>query len=280
MKFGDGRKYQVKFDVLSRINPHPEHSFWGLAMLVARHNPRHYEPQRFLVEVESKRGPTVYASVRALGSHYLRSTAATGHFIVMLNRKYVRSYRPSYAVLSLFPSWRAYGRKYTNAERLASAGSAKLPKFHGTPRQIVGAAVNYMKSLHIKSVCPDIHDEGDMLRDTVSEILSSRTAHCAGFMTLLDALLRKAGVQSNPCLLNFEGMPPLSFSVPGPLFANHVILYIPVMDKFVDPLFAGSNRVIKLPLSQTTLTWKNNARAVFPGYLTFNTVTGSFMAVH
>ncbi|HEX7341828.1 MAG TPA: hypothetical protein VF269_06100 [Rhodanobacteraceae bacterium] len=280
LKFDDGHQYQVKFDALYRINPHPKHSFWGLAVLVARHNPRRHEPERYFIDVESKHGPTVYASVRTLGSHYLRSTAATGHFIVMLNSKYVQTYRPSYAVLSLLPSWRAFGHMYTDAEHLASAGSQNLPTFHGTPEQIVGAAVNYMKSLHIKSICPDIRDGGDMPHDTVFEILSSRTTSCAGSMTLLRALLHKSGVNSDPVLLNFNGMPPLSFSVPGPLFARHVILYIPVMEKFVDPLFAGSNRDIRLPLSQIKLTWKNGARLAFPGYVGFNTVTDSFMAVH
>lgn len=278
LKFGGGRQYQVKFDGLYQDNPHPEHSFWGLALLMARHNPRQFEPQRFLVEVESKHGPVVYASIRTAGSHYLRSTAATGRFIVSLYGDEVQNYRPAYAVFSLLPSWAAYGKLFTAAGRLASAGSEKLPEFHGSTQQILGAAVNYVKSLHIKY---NTFYAGDLPRETVSEILSTRAADCVGFVTLLHALLRKAGVKSDPVLLNPDGTPPLSFSVPGPRFTRHAILYIPALDKFVDATFAASrNSEFRLPFSHTKVTWKNLARVIYPGYVTFNTVTNSFMAVH
>jgi transglutaminase-like putative cysteine protease len=239
-----------------------EYSAWIFERVVGRK-----DQSRLFVVVRRHDGPTVCASLRSSGMHYQYSTAKSGSFRVLLDSNWVQSARPDYLTLSPVCSWGELARRYMKMQTLAMAGSDQLPTFTGTIQKKVDAAVRYVKARGIQYDAKP--DQGGYPHQNIADVLTAGRTDCKGFTTLLYALLRKAGVKSDPVLLNAHGMTPMSFSVPD-RWPDHVMLYVPGLGRYID--LTGS-----LP-SRGEFTWQTSADS-YAGDVVLDLATGRFGVV-
>ena len=100
--------------------------------------------------------------------------------------------------------------------------------------------------------------------------LATGRGDCKALATLADALLQRTGIDAHVILLSSSSIPPLSFNVPDALWSPlHVILYIPVLDAYVDPTRMAARGV----------DWKTSAET-YRGAIALDTATGYFVVVH
>jgi transglutaminase-like putative cysteine protease len=258
----DGKTRQwFRFETDNKLQRN-EYSAWIFTQIVGRE-----DHSRLFVVVRQHNGPVICASARNSGMHYQYSTAKTGGFRIPLESDWVQSARPDYVTISPVCSWASLAKQYMNMQAKALVGSDQLPTFNGTVQEKVNAAIGYIKARNIQyDATPDV---GGYPRQDVAKILKEHRTDCKGFTTLLYALLRKAGVESAPVLLNAHGMTPMSFSVPDHWF-NHVILYVPGLDRYID-------LTVSLP-SHGEYTWQTSANP-YAGDVVLNLVKGRFDVV-
>lgn len=259
----DGRSSRwFRFETFRELRWQNEYSAWIFKRVVGRK-----DQSRLFVVVRVHNGPNVCASLRSSGMHYQYSTAKSGTFRVLLDSNWVQSERPDYVTLSPVCSWSRLSRRYMKMQTLAMVGSDRLPTFTGTIEQKVDAAISYIKARNIQyDATPD---QGGYPSQNVAEVLDVHRTDCKGFTTLLYALLRKSGVESDPVLLNAYGMTPMSFSVPDN-WSNHVMLYVPSLDRYID-------LTVSLP-SHGEYTWQTSVDS-YAGDVVLNLVTGRFGVV-
>lgn len=96
-------------------------------------------------------------------------------------------------------------------------------------------------------------DGGIIPRYTAAQVYRRRQGDCKDQVILLQTLLRAAGIDSSPALMDLR---PDNFSlpdVPAHFVFNHVIVYVPSLDLYLDPTFtdaAGAflpNRLLDKP---------------------------------
>lgn len=237
-------------------------SAWSLKRVIGRG-----QHSNLYVRVNSPNGPIVYASARNSGMHYHYSTERTGNFGILLESGWVPSARPDYLIISPVRSWSLFASTYMRHEAAAMRGMDRLPRFKGSPSEVIDQAIRYIASQDIRY--DDTVNVGGYPKETVTTILAAREADCKGFTTLLYALLRKSGITSQPMLFNAFGVPPLSFDVPG-TWPNHVMLYVPQIRKYID--------ITVSLFSHGEYTWRSSADA-YEGDLGLDLATGTFMVV-
>jgi hypothetical protein len=258
---GNSRRW-FRFETVRELRWQNEYSAWIFERVVGRK-----DQSRLFVVVKSHNGPTVCASLRSSGMHYQYSTAKSGSFRALLDSDWVQSARPDYVTLSPVCSWGDLARRYMRMQALAMAGSDQLPTFTGTVRQKIDAAVRYVKARGIQYDAKP--NQGGYPRQDVAEVLETGRTDCKGFATLLYALLRKSGVESDPVLLNAYGMTPMSFSVPD-RWSDHVMLYVSSLDRYVD-------LTVSLP-SRGEYTWQTSSNP-YAGDVVLDLVTARFGVV-
>jgi len=75
---------------------------------------------------------------------------------------------------------------------------------------------------------------GGYVPQSAEEVLNQRYGDCKGYVTLLQALLKAKGIKSEPVLIYF-GEDYSLLPAPTPEQFNHVILYLPEFDLYLDP---------------------------------------------
>jgi hypothetical protein len=258
---GKSRRW-LRFETVRKSRWQLEYSSWIFKRVIGRK-----DQNRLFVVVRNHNGPIVCASIRSSGMHYQYSTAKSGSFRILLDSDWVQSARPDYVAISPICSWGNLAHRYMKMQIVAMAGSDQLPTFTGTVHQKVDGAVRYIKTRGIRyDATPD---EGGYPHQDVAEVLKAHRTDCKGFTTLLYALLRKSGVESEPVLFNAYGMTPMSFSVPDH-WSNHVMLYVPSLDRYID-------LTVSLP-SHGEFTWRTSAEP-YAGDVVLDLVTRRFGVV-
>lgn len=185
----------------------------------------------YLIAIGSH-GLPIYASIRSHGVHNLFSTVTSrdGYIRINLNSTDVMADQPDYFVISPYESWRNVASIYKQKEVKLASSRVSLPQYSGNNLSKIIDVVKFIKSINwvgaknVTSFFP---------WQTVDDVLSTKTTDCKGLVTLFQAMLLRSGISSHVVSLNAFGMPPLSFQVPSN-WANHVIVYIPEIDKYVD----------------------------------------------
>ncbi len=75
---------------------------------------------------------------------------------------------------------------------------------------------------------------GGYVPQSAEEVLNQRYGDCKGYVTLLQALLKAKGIESEPVLV-YLGEDYGLFPAPTPEQFNHAILYLPEFDLYLDP---------------------------------------------
>jgi transglutaminase-like putative cysteine protease len=155
---------------------------------------------------------------------------------------------------SSFDSWHAYGRQvFVGAD----------PKSHPTPdvdklaeeitrgisdRRLQAAAIYDWVARNIRYF-QVVLGRGGMVPHDTAFILANRYGDCKDHASLMRALLLSKGIESEFVLINSGAKAYKAFDVPLPTF-DHMILYVPEFDRYVDPTVAvGSFQALPASLS-------------------------------
>ena len=241
---------------------HANHdSFLSISQSVARN-----DRLNIYIIVKGSKGIPLYASTRLSGGHQLLTTLdnKSGYIFVALESKSVLSAEPDYFVISPYSSWEQVASIYKEKEAELISNQKSLPRYFGSYDVKISMIVRFMSGIkwhganNVTSFFP---------WQKVDEALHSRTTDCKGLVTVFQAMLLKSGIDSHVISLNASGMPPLSFQVPSN-WANHVIVYIPKIGKYVD--------ISSVVFGNTT--WVSSADE-FVGEVALDVDTGKFVVM-
>lgn len=213
----------------------------------------------------------IYADIRSHGVSRRISTEdnARHRFHVQLESGDVVSSNPDYVVISPIRSWATFAAIYKGRENSLVSGTSDLPFFHEkTDEETISDVVRYLKAGGW-AYSPYTASVGDAFPSRkVADILQGSMADCKAFVTVFQAALLRSGIPAHPILLNHLGHAPLSRSVPSG-WPDHVILYVPAVNKYVDVTRAIFGNE----------TWQESAQ-VFRGYPALDVDTGKFVVVN
>ncbi len=141
-------------------------------------------------------------------------------------------------VLSTFTDYGAFAKAYdTGATDKATVSpkvyelAQQLVKDVSDPKARAKALYNWVRK-NIRYVAVFV-GPGGVVPHTAETILDNRYGDCKDHVTLLEALLTSAGIESTPGLINLGDAYQLP-TVPSLGVLNHVITYIPSLDLYLD----------------------------------------------
>lgn len=130
---------------------------------------------------------------------------------------------------------KSYEKRAANKVRVTpevATLAAQITQGISDPRE-QAKALYYWVTKNIRYVAIYLGDGGFEPHD-VQTILDARYGDCKDYVVVLQSLLLAKGIASSPALINSGSAPELSpVAVTAPL--NHVILYLPSFDLFLDP---------------------------------------------
>lgn len=141
-------------------------------------------------------------------------------------------------VVSTMPDYATLGKAY---DRGAAAAAAITPAIAARAREIVAGitdqraqaiAINQWVRTNIRYVAVYI-GRGGFVPHSADSVLANRFGDCKDHATLMEALLRVAGIESTPVLINSGNAYRLSPAT-NPYAFNHAITYIPALDLYLD----------------------------------------------
>lgn len=159
------------------------------------------------------------------------------------------------ASVSNFTDWADMARAYR--ERAADK-AAVTPAIKTLATQLVGKkkgleavkAIDTWVRSNVRYVQVYL-DAGGYVPHSAESILNNKYGDCKDYVTLTQALLKAVGIDSEPVLVGtmprYQEIP-----VPGPEQFDHAILYVPSIDKYLDP----TNRFAPLGAYQDALADK------------------------
>ena len=142
-------------------------------------------------------------------------------------------------LFSELPNWGVYAKRWVNkVDKDAVEGVAKDIFARGIdPEGAVRAARQWIAENIKYEYKPQTVLEMQQPA-SVSDVLSSRQGDCKGMTVLLQPLLASIGIDSHPVFTRLGGEGDLSkfdVDIPIPSYFDHVILYVPVLDRYYDP---------------------------------------------
>lgn len=182
-------------------------------------------------------------------------------------------------VVSTFPDWSAFARAYdARAKPLAAPGEAvralatKLTQGIDEPRAKAIALAEWVRR-NIRYVAVYI-GPGGVVPHAADAVLDNRYGDCKDHVTLLEALLTAAGIDSTPALINLGNAYRLG-DVPSLGVLNHVITYIPSLQLFIDSTADGIAPGFLPPpdIDKPVLLTRSGARSRTPATQTNATLT-------
>lgn len=140
--------------------------------------------------------------------------------------------------LSTFSSIEQIGELYVKYARQKMIETEAIKKI---AKEIIGTADNRrekakklfewtVKNIRYTAI---YFGSGRVVPNSLEEILSRRFGDCKDIALILGALLKEVGIESNEVLINTNPIYELT-EVPSPENFNHVILYLPEFDQFID----------------------------------------------
>ena len=136
----------------------------------------------------------------------------------------------NYTIFSTFESWSHFARSYERQQR------ALLPHRSATGRTVMLADIDEVAG-ELRKRFPyrvTTDNAGVYPRNSPSEIAKLGFADCKDYVTLLRSTLDAWGIQSTTIITSLRTSPPRSLVVPDPIWANHVIVYVPKFDAYFD----------------------------------------------
>lgn len=134
---------------------------------------------------------------------------------------------------STVPSWQALARLHRQREDALLDTWDALPHFATTdPGQVVARAQRWVQQ-QVRYDFDPIRDGEVFPSRPVSALLAGGVADCKGMALLLRAVLRRNGLDAHTVAVSTAGQRPVSWVVPA-AWANHVITYVPAVDRYVD----------------------------------------------
>jgi transglutaminase-like putative cysteine protease len=149
------------------------------------------------------------------------------------------TYFSPHLMLSTFPDYIAVGQAY---ERYAKPKTRLTPSVRQLADQITKGitaereqiqALYHWVTRNIRYVAIYLGDGGFEPHD-VDAIIKNRYGDCKDHVVILQALLAAKGIEASPALIN-SGMGQELSPIPVTFPLNHVILYLPKMDLYLDP---------------------------------------------
>lgn len=141
-------------------------------------------------------------------------------------------------IVSTFDDYASVGRAYDRSALPATASSARIAALArelteglDDPRQRALAIGNWMRK-NVRYVAVYIGN-GGLVPHSAESVLDNRYGDCKDHASLTEALLRAAGIDSTPALINSGNSYKLSPVASLGQF-NHVINYIPSLDLYLD----------------------------------------------
>jgi len=141
-------------------------------------------------------------------------------------------------VVTTFKDWPAIGAAYRD---LAKGKAEVTEAIQKTADEVAGDAEG-LEAAHklynwvvknIRYVALEL-GIGGYVPQSAEEVLNQRYGDCKGYVTLLQALLKAKGIESEPVLI-YLGEDYSLFPAPTPEQFNHAILYLPEFDLYLDP---------------------------------------------
>jgi transglutaminase-like putative cysteine protease len=149
------------------------------------------------------------------------------------------TYFSPHLMLSTFPDYIAVGQAY---ERYAKPKTRLTPSVRQLADEITKGitaereqiqALYHWVTRNIRYVAIYLGDGGFEPHD-VDAIIKNRYGDCKDHVVILQALLAAKGIEASPALIN-SGMGQELSPIPVTFPLNHVILYLPKMDLYLDP---------------------------------------------
>lgn len=226
------------------------------------------EMRRIIVEVSRK--VTVYAEWINHNIHYYRKThppTDTSFGGIMINLDgWTEDYDRSFYIITTQPSWISFAKQYTQADSVLEIGSDRLPMFSGSTKKIVQQTVAWMAT-HLKATYGMAY--GTFPNKSVNDVLNYGGDECKGLDLIFRQILKRSGIESYPSAISSVGMPPRSYRLIDPNWADHVITYIPKLESYVD-----ITRAMNDPAK-----WTESA-SEYTGATTLDLQTGRFAIVN
>ena len=216
------------------------------------------EMRRIVVEPSSS--VTIYADWVNDNIHYYRRThrptqVSSGTIFIDING-WTNNYDGSYYEITPIPYWKSLARQYMQDSSMLENGSDRLPIFSGSSNQIVQQSVDWMAA-HLES------------NDKIAYILNVGGSDCKGLDFIFRQILKRSGIKSHPSAISSAGMPPKSFSLTDPNWADHIITYVPNLKSYVDIITAMNQ----------PRDWRDSASR-YTGSVTLDMQTGRFAIVN
>lgn len=254
----------TEFPKTIRISSRYWAKFWRERYPTFSHNMRRDDNSINEIIVSTVPRLTIYAIAYYEGKLTRLSTASApdGKLRIHLDSRKASASEGSYYVISPLQSWSQLASIYKKSEGTLLLRDNTLPVIHGkNATDKITNVVRYMSALPwsystvFGSVLP---------YQNVEDILRTHQTDCKGMVTVFQAALLKAGLPSRAELLNVSGMTPLSPDMPTD-WPNHVIVYIPAVDKYVDITYSIFGKV----------EWDASAD-IYKGYTALDVATGKF----
>jgi hypothetical protein len=250
----------VKLDWLETVSA-PENS-----VIAFQEDFRNHPNEMRTILFGGTKGAPLYAEWVVDNHHYYWDTSSTpagvGPVVEMSGWK--KDYDGSFYIVTTMASWKVFAHDYM-AQSLKMERDAKFPAFQGNDKQKVASAVEWMAA-HFK--WSGIYGGGTFPDQPLSETIRRGAGDCKALDLVFRSILSHSGIEAHPSMLSASGMPPLSYILPDAGWGDHVVTYIPAIDKYVD-----INLAIKDPGG-----WQSSAQGAV-GATTLDLSTGHFAVI-
>ena len=162
----------------------------------------------------------------------------------------------SYTFYSTIESWSQFAKGYERHQN-ALLTSQNARKSNVALTDIDEIAAELRRKIQYRVTADNA---GIYPRNSPDQITKIGIADCKDYVTLLRSALDARGIPSTSIITSLKSSPPRSLVVPDPLWADHVIVYVPEFDAYFDLAAEGDSLV-------------NQTSAVY-GKLGFRTDTG------
>ncbi|HEV2538727.1 MAG TPA: hypothetical protein VGU03_03370 [Frateuria sp.] len=217
------------------------------------------------IDLESTDAAPIYLESSVMGHHQL--TKVANEMATLLIDNSFNGPINNYFTISSERSWKEVAWTYQKKQATLSRQNLALPiKKANNINQMISelatwvAANNLLSNSDTQTIFPVQRTDA---------ILSGEKTDCKGAAALLQYALRIYGVPSHIVLLSSRGTLPRSFVVPNGDWADHAIIYIPSLDKYVDLTDSAMNGT---PWNQSADKYRN--------FISLDTATGIFAVVH